>query len=723
MGVSGVLSSLFKVGDRLVKELQEVGATIWGFCDLHHWDVLCLSGFADAGGVWRLGLWGIHQELDLALVHELEERVDVCCGWLGFRQGGGAVAGRGDIVHVGVEQDVVSDWVSLGNLDLGESVDALVQGLDLGLCLLYINLDVRVDLLKALRGFISDLGQSSGVVPDVLIVLGASGHRAVVVTGVVMPLMACLRGGFSGVACLRGGVSGALCSVVMSLMSVVVAFLELHRMNDLLLVHLGVQPGVVSAATNDDQICLLCLSHVHGRWGERVRIDVVTSDDRFDLDALVVSHGVDNVGPHLRGCHDGDGGRLGLRGVGGARRKAEGGATNRNGGGGSSEESRDSHNPIKQLLNILVKWWEGDDLRKWYRYRMEKRTTSRGTLASLAAELGVSRTTVSNAYNRPDQLSPALRARILATAERLGYSGPDPTARSLRTRRTGTVGVLFTDDLTYAFEDLASVDFLAGMAAASSGSQSALTLIPAGPNSSHDPQSLVGQAVVDGFVVYSVADNDPYLQAAMARKLPVVVVDQPTSTSVPWVGIDDFHAIAPAAQALLDAGHRDIGILSIRLDPEPNDGLVAPQRLASARMHVQRARVSGALEVLAAGGVDPRTVPVIERHINDRANNLDAVRELSERFPHLTAVLCTTDSLALAALDSRPDLSITGFDGISTALSRGLTTVIQPNREKGAAAGRMLATLIDAHVADAEVQVPNTVLETEFYSGTTVRRI
>ena len=47
---------------------------------------------------------------------------------------------------------------------------------------------------------------------------------------------------------------------------------------------------------------------------------------------------------------------------------------------------------------------------------------SKGTLASIAAELGVSRTTVSNAYNRPDQLSPELRERILAQAEAQGLS-------------------------------------------------------------------------------------------------------------------------------------------------------------------------------------------------------------------------------------------------------------------------------------------------------------
>ncbi|MEJ5998913.1 LacI family DNA-binding transcriptional regulator [Corynebacterium sp. H130] len=354
---------------------------------------------------------------------------------------------------------------------------------------------------------------------------------------------------------------------------------------------------------------------------------------------------------------------------------------------------------------------------------MPKRMTARGTLASLAAELGVSRTSVSNAYNRPDQLSPALREKILATAERLGYPGPDPAARSLRTRRIGTIGVLFTDDLTYAFEDLASVDFLAGMAAASQEDRTSLTLIPAGPSGGVDPHLLVGQAVVDGFVVYSVAAEDPYLQAAVSRKLPVVVVDQPTNSELPWVGIDDYHAIAPAAQALLDAGHRKIGILCIRLDRQRNDGPVSAERLASASLHVQKARVEGALAVLAAGGVDPRQVPIVERYINDRPNNLDAARELLEAHPDLTAVLCTTDSMALAVHEYRPEVSVTGFDGIETALKSGLTTVIQPNRDKGAAARHMLGGLIDAHLSDRAPDLENIVLPTRFYAGESVRRI
>src|SRR6478672_1344657 len=50
----------------------------------------------------------------------------------------------------------------------------------------------------------------------------------------------------------------------------------------------------------------------------------------------------------------------------------------------------------------------------------------RPTLNDLAAELGVSAKTVSNAYRHPEQLSERLRERVLATAARVGFAGPDP---------------------------------------------------------------------------------------------------------------------------------------------------------------------------------------------------------------------------------------------------------------------------------------------------------
>ena len=87
------------------------------------------------------------------------------------------------------------------------------------------------------------------------------------------------------------------------------------------------------------------------------------------------------------------------------------------------------------------------------------------TLQTIAERLGVSRTTVSNAYNRPDQLAPELRERVLATAAELGYTGPDPAARRLRSGGREAVGLLFTESLAYAFSDPGAVLFLQGFAA------------------------------------------------------------------------------------------------------------------------------------------------------------------------------------------------------------------------------------------------------------------
>ena len=103
------------------------------------------------------------------------------------------------------------------------------------------------------------------------------------------------------------------------------------------------------------------------------------------------------------------------------------------------------------------------------------------TLAHVAEHLGVSRTTVSNAYNRPDQLSPALRERVLTAADQLGYCGPDPMARGLRRGQTGSLGLVFDQPLTYAFTDPAAALFLHGMAVGLEEHGAALSLIPRMP--------------------------------------------------------------------------------------------------------------------------------------------------------------------------------------------------------------------------------------------------
>jgi DNA-binding LacI/PurR family transcriptional regulator len=71
----------------------------------------------------------------------------------------------------------------------------------------------------------------------------------------------------------------------------------------------------------------------------------------------------------------------------------------------------------------------------------------RGTLTDVAKVVGVSVASVSYAFSRPDQLSPELREKILATARSLNYPGPNPAARMLRTGFAGSIAVVYASPL------------------------------------------------------------------------------------------------------------------------------------------------------------------------------------------------------------------------------------------------------------------------------------
>lgn len=319
------------------------------------------------------------------------------------------------------------------------------------------------------------------------------------------------------------------------------------------------------------------------------------------------------------------------------------------------------------------------------------------TLASLAAELGISRTAVSNAYNRPDQLSPELRQRVLDTARRLGYPGPDPLARSLRTRRVGAVGLLLAETLSYAFRDPGAVGFLEGLSLSCEQADQGLLLLPAGPQDGQVSTAVQG-AGVDGFVVYSAPEDDAALAAVRQRGLPMVVCDQPRLDGVDFVGIDDHGAARAVATHLIELGHRRVGVVCMRLGHDQRDGPAEPARQRAAAYHVQRDRLAGLAE--AFGTVLPgwSSVPVVERAEHTAEAGASAAADLLDRHGDLTGLICTSDVLALGVLGEvrrrgkriPEDVSITGFDGLPDAVRAGLTTVSQPVQHKGRVAGQML---------------------------------
>ncbi|PLS80369.1 MAG: transcriptional regulator, partial [Chloroflexi bacterium] len=228
-----------------------------------------------------------------------------------------------------------------------------------------------------------------------------------------------------------------------------------------------------------------------------------------------------------------------------------------------------------------------------------QRKRQRVTIADVAAELSVAVSTVSNAYNRPDQLSPELRARVLAVAAQLGYPGPDPLARSLRQQQAGAIGVLFAERLRYAFTDPAAVLVLDGIASALEQADLSLLLVPGRA----DTTTTVQRALVDGFIVYSMLEADPLVGAALARRIPTVLLDQPPRAGVPSITVDDADGAHQIADHLLRFGHRRFAIITDRLsEPLTSTGLSLHEQAAHT-FFVTQLRCQGYRTALEAAGL------------------------------------------------------------------------------------------------------------------------
>jgi len=319
------------------------------------------------------------------------------------------------------------------------------------------------------------------------------------------------------------------------------------------------------------------------------------------------------------------------------------------------------------------------------------------TLQDIADAVGVSRMTVSNAFNRPDKLSASLRATIMRTAAELGYGGPDPSARALARGRSGTVGLLLTDSLGEAFRDPVSTEFLVAVGDALAEKSLALTLVASAGDNPPQGRDLP----MDGAIVF-VCDPRLDLGWLRHRGTPVVTVDQTPTNGVPAVTVDDAGGAHAAAQHLLDLGHRNIGILTVGED-----------RGWGIRPADQRAL--GWREALDGAGVEPVLAHADARPVTAAYH---AALELLGRPDRPTAVLCFSDVFAAQAiraaedlgLEVPADLSVVGYDDadFASTIRPALTTVRQQVGDKGRTAVAALLALIDGEDPEA-----HTVLRTE----------
>jgi LacI family transcriptional regulator len=310
-------------------------------------------------------------------------------------------------------------------------------------------------------------------------------------------------------------------------------------------------------------------------------------------------------------------------------------------------------------------------------------------MRDVARLAGVSTSTVSAVANGKQVVRAVVVARVQDAMKALNYH-PDEVARSLRVKKTTTIGVVIPD-----FSSSFFVDVVRGVEDAARSSGYSVLLCNSNDDQQQEQQHLrvLLSRRVDGILL---ASTDLYSigQGQLWGNTPVVLFDRvPTGYQGPAVAIDNVQAAYTATKYLIELGHHALAFIAGRLDLP-----TASERAEGFRKALEHAHLPLRGEYFKRGDYHPQS---------GYQNGLELLK-LPDRP---TAILCSNGIMTLGLLralaETRvrcPDeISVIGFDelapdafgfSLSTLLKPELTVVAQPGYQMGQRAARMLLNLL-----------------------------
>ncbi|QXJ21858.1 LacI family DNA-binding transcriptional regulator [Actinomadura graeca] len=325
------------------------------------------------------------------------------------------------------------------------------------------------------------------------------------------------------------------------------------------------------------------------------------------------------------------------------------------------------------------------------------------TRRDVARRAGTSEAVVSYVLNDgPRNVAPSTRERVLAAISDLGYR-PNAVARSLRSSRTTTLGLVVPDNANPFFAELAreieDVAFEHGH-----------TLLLA--NARDDDEREVAQVrtlldrQVDGLILIPSHGPGAWRAELAHARIPCLVVDREIEgTNAVQVLVDNEGGAARAVRHLIGHGRTRIGCVA------GPDGF-----------HPTVDRVNGWRRALSEGGLDPAAVPV-EHAPFGRAEAYRAGRRLLASRRDVDALFVTSDEQAIGVLRAAAelgvavpdDLAVFSFDGVALSAYAvpSLSTMRQPFEALGRTAVEMLLARRDPREEAPGAPPERIVLETE----------
>lgn len=326
---------------------------------------------------------------------------------------------------------------------------------------------------------------------------------------------------------------------------------------------------------------------------------------------------------------------------------------------------------------------------------------SRVTIRTVAADAGVSVAAVSKVMRKAYGVSDALRLRVEASIEKLGYR-PSVAARGMR-GRTFTLGVLLVgiDNpfLPGIYQGIESISEAAGYK----------IMVGVGAARARTEAQLIEQMIdnrMDGLILVASQISGETLEH-YARQIPIVVVGhhEPAAQGYDTINNNDQMGARLAVRALLDKGHRDIAFVT-QSDQEDHFADVAPQREVGYRAAMAEAGLADRIRVI---GLPQHGVP--------RDAEIDAILSATDRP---TAIFCWSDLDAIPILSAAhrlglripADLALIGYDNSPVAaLSMvDLTSIDQDGPRLGKIAAEALFSRMNGRKIAEHIEIDPTLI-------------
>ncbi|MBS1823275.1 MAG: LacI family DNA-binding transcriptional regulator [Acidobacteria bacterium] len=309
------------------------------------------------------------------------------------------------------------------------------------------------------------------------------------------------------------------------------------------------------------------------------------------------------------------------------------------------------------------------------------------TQKELAKLAGVSSGTVSNVISGSTKVSERSRQKVLEAIKELNYQ-PNLIARSLRTNRTRTLGIV-VPDITIPF--FPKIIRGAECAARERGYFLIVLDSEGSPDRESDMIALLRAQRVEGMLLVTASGEEltPERWDTFTSSFPAVCLDRlPADLNVDFVCVDDSGAAEMALSHLIGMGHTQIAVvtgpLTLRNEQE---------RLRGYRQALQKAGIPFQRALVWSGSFEQEEVARLCQNGMLRASSMPSALFATNGVTGLAALR----SLYSVGLSTPKDFSFTTFDEITAEdfFRPGITSVVQPTFDMGYRAVEVLLDRIE----------------------------